>query len=124
MKYRLAHFLPQIESGIISPSALRYETRSEIWMISSKKVQEMLSHIEAEKTMVEGERFEFSKLGCGYFGFRAHNCFTWAQYHLRHLGIEFEEKNRNTIAGFVAYAAKDYTQDLKYYEDIEPSQRI
>ncbi|MEK7339583.1 MAG: hypothetical protein AABZ92_02575, partial [Verrucomicrobiota bacterium] len=45
----LADYSPQIQSGLLSPDALEYETRTEIWMRSSNKVKKMLEAIKKEQ---------------------------------------------------------------------------
>ena len=47
----LAHYQPKIESGLLSPCDLEYETRTEIWMVTFEKIKMMLQNIENEKAL-------------------------------------------------------------------------
>jgi len=122
--FHLAHFQPRIESGLLSPQDLIYETRTEIWMLTCEKVKTMIRNIETEKTLPHGQRFEYNKWGEGYKkGRKAHNCFTWAQHHLQPLGIEFKTKNQRSLVGSVASAVTDYTKKTECYTE-QPIQGI
>ena len=52
----LAHFLPRIESGLLSPKDLIYGRRSVIWMRTSDKVKEMIRGIEEEQSLPSDKR--------------------------------------------------------------------
>lgn len=115
----LAHYLPVIESGLFSPDNFKYEKRTEVWMVTSDKVKVMLQNIEAEKTFPKGQRHDYNMLGEGsYIGKKGHNCFTWARYHLKTIGIDLKGKEMPpSLAGLVAGLITDYTKKPTKYTE-------
>ena len=116
---KFLHFadFPPIQSGLLSPDDLEFETRSEIWMITSGKVKEMLLNIEREKSLPKGQRHEFNKWGENAFrGPKGHNCFTWAKSHLKTLKIDLGSKQfPPSLTGFIGAAVTDYTKKPTQY---------
>jgi hypothetical protein len=122
----LAHYQPRIESGLLSPNDFKYEKRTEIWMVSCEKVKKMLQSIELEKKPKDGKyHHPYNELGANaYIGENGHNCFTWATYHLKSIGIELKGKEMPpSIAGFVAALVTDYTKKPTECTE-KPIQRI
>lgn len=130
----LAHFTPNIESGLISPNELKFETRTEVWMRSSDKVKAMLRSIEEEKSLPEQpfnlfgkESLSYKVPGISYTLFigdeikkSGNNCFTWARDHLTQVDIELGKG----IFGFILTAARTYTSQPSFYEKDVPVQQI
>jgi hypothetical protein len=121
----LAHYTPKIEFGLFSPDDFKYEKRTEIWMISSKKVKQMLRNIEVEKTPINGKHHHIYNMygkdayGHKLYGENGHNCFTWAGSHLKSIGIELKGKQMPpSLTGLVAVLVKDYTKKPEEYKEI------
>jgi hypothetical protein len=125
----LAHLMPPIESGLVSPHELEFETRSKIWMVASDKVKTMLQNISLEKNFSHDQRIKFNLAGkdayaSNFFGENGHNCFTWARYHLKTIGIELKGKEMPpNVTGFAIELVTDYTKVPKKYIE-RPIQRI
>jgi len=130
----LAHFTPRIESGLISPDKLKFETRTEVWMRACDKVKSMLSSIEEEKCLPRQpfnlfgkESLSYKVPGISYTPFIGEkieefgdSCFTWAREHLKQVDIELGKGN----LGFILTAARTYTEKPDYYDQYVPEQQI
>jgi heme/copper-type cytochrome/quinol oxidase subunit 2 len=124
----LAHLLPPIESGIISPDDLLFETRTEIWMRTSDKVKTMLENITFEKKLPRDQRVNFNLAGKDAYAHKifdenGDNCFTWARGHLKTIRIDLKKGFPPSVTGFSLELVTDYTKPpIKYTES--PKQRI
>ncbi|VHO05314.1 hypothetical protein [Candidatus Rhabdochlamydia sp. T3358] len=131
----LAHFLPRIESGLLSPKDLEYQTRTEIWMITSDKVQEMLRRIEKEQSLPKEERTRNFNIRGKYAifpiwdpreeavfnrGETGDNCYTWDADHLKLLGIDLGSSWKDYIAAM----ATNYTKKPEEYKKIPVQEMI
>ncbi|MGL5264517.1 MAG: hypothetical protein ACRDAI_08145 [Candidatus Rhabdochlamydia sp.] len=131
----LAHFLPRIESGLLSPKDLEYETRTEIWMITSDKVQEMLRRIEKEQSLPKEERtrnfnirgkdaifpiWDPRQTDWFHRGKTGDNCYTWDTDHLKSLGIDLGSSWKDYIAAM----ALNYTKKPEEYKKIPVQEMI
>jgi|GEM_PF-5384761 len=86
-------------------------------MVTCDKIKQMLQNIEAEKTFPLGYRYDYNRYGEGsYIGKEDHNCFTWARYHLKTIGINLKGKAMPpSISDFAATLVTDYTKkNVKY----------
>ena len=131
----LAHFLPRIESGLLSPKDLEYQTRTEIWMRTSDKVQEMLRRIEKEQSLPKEERTrKYNMRGKdaifplwdprenAWFnrGEAGDNCYTWDKDHLKALGID----PGSSWKDYIAAVAINYTKNPEEYKEIPVQEMI
>lgn len=93
----MAEFTPPIKSQIFLPNKkLKYDTRTEIWMVTSDKVKKMLASIEEEKSLqqptfnywgIHSKIYKFDPdKPRSFSGEVEDNCFTWARRKLRILG--------------------------------------
>lgn len=131
----LADYAPRIQSGLLSPDDLKYETRSEIWMVPSNKVQKMLEAIEKEKYLPADQRRPFNIWGIGSkiykyspkwtnpfscSGKSGDNCFTWARDQLKMIDIDLGEGYMDYITAM----AKNYTRNKEEYKTIPIQEMI
>lgn len=109
-----SHFSPRIESIKITPEELTYQERTQVWMVSSQKVHEMLQAIK-EECLVDWDnrdqggylRNKFSPFGkSSIFAAGGHNCFTWIVEKLKMLGIFLGEIPGEEIACLVKRVTK------------------
>lgn len=123
----LADYSPQIQSGLLSPDALEYETRTEIWMRSSDKVKKMLEAITKEQYFPSYRRpFNFygktskiykliwDKKWNIFSGKTGDNCFSWARDKLKMVDIDLEEGYLDLVVAM----AKNYTRSKEEYKTL------
>lgn len=129
----MAEFNPPIKSQIfLSNKKLKYDTRTEIWMVTSDKVKKMIESIEDESSLPE-ERQLFNYWGIrskiykfnpddfwNFSGKVGDNCFTWAQRKLRILNIDLGKSRIDHVAALV----KNYTKRKEEYKILPVQQRI
>ncbi|VHO03603.1 hypothetical protein [Candidatus Rhabdochlamydia sp. T3358] len=130
----LADYSPQIQSGLFSPDALEYETRTEIWMRSSDKVKKMLEAIKKEQYFPAYRRpFNFYGKNSKFYQFKpldkewrifsgkvGDNCFTWARDKLKMINIDLGEGYTDLVVAM----AKNYTRDKEEYKTLPIQEMI
>lgn len=129
----MAEFNPPIKSQIFLPTKkLKYDTRTEIWMITSDKVKKMIESIEKESFLPEeqqpfnywGIRSKIYRLNpkkpWSFSGKVGDNCFTWAQRKLKLLNIDLGKSRIDHVAALV----KNYTREKEEYETFSVQQLI
>ncbi|VHO03601.1 hypothetical protein [Candidatus Rhabdochlamydia sp. T3358] len=130
----LADYSPQIQSGLFSPDALEYETRTEIWMRSSDKVKKMLEAIKKEQYFPAYRRpFNFYGKNSKFYQFTpwgkkwrifsgkvGDNCFTWARDKLKMINIDLGEGYTDLVVAM----AKNYTRDKEEYKTLPIQEMI
>jgi hypothetical protein len=130
----LADYSPQIQSGLLSPDDLEYETRTEIWMRPSNKIKKMLEDIKKEQYFPTCRRpFNFYGKASKFYTFTpwdkkwrifsgetGDNCFTWARDKLNTIDIDLGKG----YLDFVVAMAKNYTRDKQEYKTIPIQEMI
>ncbi|CRX38731.1 hypothetical protein ELAC_1395 [Estrella lausannensis] len=99
----------EIEIKPIEESKLRFIERTQIWLLTSRKIKKMLSAMEKER---DEKNTPFSILGSdSAFSGGGHNCFTWAHSYFKEVGIDLGR----AVFGFFFTQTKSYTQNPEYY---------
>lgn len=106
-----------IESYDINPSAFKYDERTEIWNVSSRKVKKMFEAINFEKKPENRPKFFITGKDSVFIFNKeteSHNCFTWARDKLKMLKIDLGE----SAMGLVVTRTKNFTQKSDFYKNI------
>ena len=126
----MAEFNPPIKSQIFLPTKkLKYDTRTEIWMVTSDRVKKMLASIEEEKSLqqptfnywgIYSKIYKLNPWKLDLSGKVGDNCFTWARKKLRILNIDLGEGYTDHLAAI----ARKYTKEKEEYEILPVQQLI
>lgn len=126
----LAHINPPIESKLVQNNALKFGSRSEIWMRSAHQTKKMIQNIEEETKTASsynfncwGIRSKIYKFDLQNFNLSAEkgdNCFTWAQKKLRIIDVNLEEK----VTDYAAALVRNHTRKPEQYLEIPVQQLI
>jgi len=126
----MAEFNPPIKSQIFLPTKkLKYNTRTEIWMVTSDRVKKMLASIEEEKSLqqptfnywgIHSKIYKLNPRKLDLSGKVGDNCFTWARKKLRILNIDLGEDYTDHLAAI----ARKYTKEKEEYEILPVQQLI
>lgn len=126
----MAEFNPPIKSQIFLPTKkLKYDTRTEIWMVTSDRVKKMLASIEEEKSLqqptfnywgIHSKLYKLNPRKLDLSGKVGDNCFTWARKKLRILNIDLGEGYTDHLAAI----ARKYTKEKEEYEILPVQQLI
>lgn len=129
----LAEFNPPVEAYFLSPSQLKYEKRTEIWMKTSDKVQEIIQDIGKEVLKENPRRFNIrgknaflpnitytKKKWVAFFELPGDNCYTFTKDHTKKLDID----PGSSPADFIAAIARIYTKHPESYKDLPVQQTI
>lgn len=123
----LADFSPPVRACLLSPSELKYLKRTEIWMRTSDKVQEMIRNIGAELLRknrrwfnIRGKNAIFPNITHTkkkFITFSAEpgdNCYTFNRDHLKTLDID----PGASFIDFIAAMARFYTKNPESYKSL------
>lgn len=110
------HFLDfdgaKVNSYNINPQDFKYEERTEMWVVPSDAVRNLLKYIENEKKSGIVPKFEIT--GVNSLFSKGHNCCTY----LRELLMKFLNINLPVHAfSFIATWTKDYTRKEDFYKN-------
>ncbi len=105
----------EVISEKLNVNYFKYIERTQVWIISSRIVREMLEAIEKDKNNPDRLR-GFSPLGCdSIFSGGKDSCFTWAREKIEMLGINLGKSN----LGFVCTRPKNFTHKPDYFKNKE-----
>ncbi|KAG6559957.1 hypothetical protein RHABOEDO_000205 [Candidatus Rhabdochlamydia oedothoracis] len=129
----LAEFNPPVEAHLLSLSQLEYEKRTEIWMRTSDKVQEIIRDIGKEVLKETPRQFNIrgknallpnitytKKKWVAFFELPGDNCYTFTKDHAKKLDID----PGSSSADFIAAIARLYTKDPASYKAFPVQQTI
>ena len=129
----LAEFNPPVEAHLLSLSQLEYEKRTEIWMRTSDKVQEIIRDIGREVSKETSRRFNIrgknallpnitytKKKLVAFFELPGDNCYTFTKDHVKKLDVD----PGSSSADFIAAIARLYTKDPASYKAFPVQQTI
>ncbi len=118
-----------IETRCINPSQFVYETRTKIWMVAAKKVQNMLTNIENEKPS-SGDVNRFGKDSLvpkipvvnKLFKDKpdGDSCFTWISRHLETIDVKIDKSS----VGCIATVPKLFTEPKSFYDSKSITQQF
>ncbi|MGL5264226.1 MAG: hypothetical protein ACRDAI_06625 [Candidatus Rhabdochlamydia sp.] len=123
----LAEFNPPVEAYLLFPSQLKYEKRTEIWMKTSDKVQEIIRDIGKEVLKENPRWFNIrgknaflpnitytKKKWLAFFELPGDNCYTFTKDHTKKLDID----PGSSPADFIAAIARIYTKHPESYKSL------